>query len=234
MSKLSGVGALCLVGSTVLLTALGCKDDKAGGGGTLPADQLSAQYAAVFCHKLFTCCDATELASSPATMVDEATCRTAVVASLAADTANYQASIAAGKTLYHGDRAQHCLDQVTALACDRWGGDDELHELPDCLTFYEGTIAPGAACERSEQCRGGHCESSVCVADAKMGEACDIGSCVLELVCIYNADGTAGTCGLPHPDGANCFYSDECESHVCGPGAGGPHVCIPPTICNGV
>jgi hypothetical protein len=161
------------------------------------------------------------------TMVDEATCRTMIAAEIDADAANAEASIASGRTRYHGERAQSCLDTLTALARDRWGGDDELHAFPDCLTIFEGTVAPGGACDRSEQCNGGHCASSACVADPKLGEQCDIGACVPELVCLFAPTGSTdpAMCGHPRPDGAQCSYSDECESHYCERNAAGVTVC---------
>jgi len=234
-SSLLGLGVACLLG----MHAAGCKNDGGGGGGGggggLPADQLAAEMAGAFCHKLFTCCDATELAANSLTMADEATCVSMVGSSLGPDVADVQASVSAGRTIYHGDHARACVDALVALPCDQWGGDYTLLRLPDCFRITEGTIAPGAACEHTAECIDGHCDLVAgCVADDKLGAACDIGSCVEGLSCITGALGTTATCGTVQPDGASCNYGGECASHTCATNAAGARVCSPPTMCNGV
>jgi hypothetical protein len=214
------------------LLGSGCKDGGSGAG--IPASGLATEYAATFCHKLFTCCDAAELASNSVTMVDEATCRSMVAPPIDADVASDQTSVNAGRATYHGDRARTCMDKLIALPCEQWGADNELRRIPECFHVYEGTVAPGGTCNRSVECIDGHCDLVAgCVADGKAGEACDIGSCAGELVCI-TAGATSFTCGSVQADGAPCDYSDECASNNCGLNTSGARVCIPPTICNGV
>ena len=215
------------------LLAVGCPDS--GGGPGLPASQLGAQYASAFCRKAFTCCDTTELPSHTPTMVDEATCRTMVAAAIDAEVADNEPSVAAGRAVYHGDRAQRCLDALNALPCEQWGYDDELDRFPDCVTVFTGTLAPGTPCEHSVDCAGGHCNLvDGCIADGKLGQACEIGSCLPELVCHVSATSAAATCGDLLPDGSPCLYSNECFSQVCAMNAAGDPVCTPPTMCNGV
>src|SRR5947208_7004179 len=106
-------------------------------------------------------------------------------AGIDADAATNQAGVAAGRIVYHGERARRCVDSLIALPCEQWGDDDELRRFPDCQGTYEAKVAPGGACDLNQDCIGGHCEASACVADPKTGDACRIGECARALVCLY-------------------------------------------------
>src|SRR5512138_2696237 len=64
-----------------------------GSGGSIPIEQLGSEYASIFCHKVFTCCDAAERSTETATMTDEATCRMLVGADVTDNLTSYQTSI---------------------------------------------------------------------------------------------------------------------------------------------
>jgi hypothetical protein len=218
--------------SLLALLASGC----GGGGGSgvagVPFDQLSAAYAAVFCHQAFTCCDAAELDTSMRG-VDEATCVTNYMARIDANLADYPTAIAAGRILYNGDRVRRCLDAVAALPCAQWGADQQLRRFSDCLHFYDGTIAPGGACAQTAECADGTCGTGgvagVCVANAKIGESCVSGSCQPEVSCASDSSGFPTVCATPLADGAACSYDSDCASTFCE-----ANVCGLPTLCNGV
>jgi hypothetical protein len=219
----------------VVLTA-GC--DGGGSGGAVPLDQVGTQYAAAFCRKAFTCCDATELASDGATAVDEATCRATVAVGVSANVANNMDDMAAGRVVYHGDSARRCLDVVAGLACEQWGADEALARFPDCLKVFEGKVAPGAPCTRDAQCADGFCDvngTGVCVARPKSGEACTSGLCSQGLVCLSDSVGSFTVCGAALADGSPCRFDAECASASCNiDAATNTASCGPMTFCNGV
>jgi hypothetical protein len=203
-------------------------------GGDVPLDQFAATYAAVFCQKAFTCCDAAELAGDSMTGIDEATCRSTYAAGISANMADYPASIAAGRIIYHGDRARRCFDAIAALPCAQWGADEELRRFPDCLHMTEGTVAPGGECTRTVECDDGSCNSgngttNICVANARISESCTSRSCQPELSRASDSSGLPTVCATPLPDGSACSYDSDCASTFCE-----ARVCGPPTMCNGV
>ena len=225
-----------VVGAVGLVSLVAFAPSCGGSGSTssIPIDRLGAEYATVFCHKAFTCCDAAELPGNSATAVDEPTCRSTVGARIGSELAANQASIAAGRLVYHGDRARDCLDVVAGLACAQWGADEELARFPDCLMIYEGKVAPGGACSRDAECDRGTCEAGACLADLVLGAPCGVGLCEPGSTCIYDANDAPTVCSNPMPDGAPCSYNSDCAGGFCESNAAGDRVCGPPTMCNGV
>jgi hypothetical protein len=214
----------------LVLLAPGCGSGGGSGVVAVPFDQFATEYAAVFCHKGFTCCDAVELGRYGA---DEATCRTTYAAGISANNADFPTAIAAGRIIYHGDRVRRCIDTIAALPCAQWGADEELRRFPDCIGAYDGTVAPGGACTHTAECADGTCDTGgaagVCVANAKIGESCVSDSCPLELSCASDASGFPTVCATPLPDGSACSYDSDCASTFCE-----ANVCGLPTLCNGV
>jgi hypothetical protein len=220
----------------VLLVASGCGP---GGGGAIPFDQLANEFANLFCHKAFVCCDAVELQDFPS---GEAECRAAVAADLMSDLTGDETGVAMGTTIYDGAKARACVDTVAALSCSEWGGDDSLRRFPDCLHFFRGTVAPGGACSRSAECLDGTCPPSagnaVCVARAALGESCASNTCRQELYCALDPSGLPTTCAVPKANGMTCIVDLECASRSCvgAPTTTGapPGACGAPSMCNGV
>ena len=85
-------GATGIIWGTAAAFLLGCGGVGGHGGGSVPMDQLGAQYALVFCHKAFTCCDATELAGGNVTTADEASCRSLVGPEISSNVADNQST----------------------------------------------------------------------------------------------------------------------------------------------
>ena len=221
-----------VVVSAVALT-LGCGGS---GGSSIPIDQWGNERAAVFCHKMFTCCDASERMSTDAAAVDEATCRSNMSAS--PDIALLQSEVASGRVVFHGDRARSCLDTVAALSCQEWGADFLLIRFPVCPTIFEGTVATGGACASDAECSGGHCGSStggrVCTAPAQLGESCDFAKCGPGLACRTDESVAPRMCGQPLPDGTPCFESQDCISGYCISDGAGMATCGLFPSCDGV
>ncbi len=224
----------------VLLAVAGCGPSKGGSSGAaIPLDQLADEYAKVFCQKAFVCCDAVELQDLPG---GEAECRSAVAADLMSDLTGIETGVAMGTTIYDGSKARACLDVVAGLACSEWGGDDKLRQYPVCHQFLRGTVAPGGACSRSDDCLDGTCPPSVsggtCVARAKVGESCASNTCQQDLYCALDAAGFPTVCAVPKVNGLPCIVDLECASHGCvgapQTSADPPGACGAPTMCNGV
>jgi hypothetical protein len=211
-------------------------------------DQFTLQLVQTICHKIFTCCDATEIATLDATLdptldptiVDEASCRTHYEASSSARMANNQALIDAGLTGYDGNAARACLDTIAALSCAQWAGDLSLTRFPICSRVLVGKGAPGTVCASSGECASGYCGSGptgmtpACAAPANRGESCEFAACVPGLGCIEPPSGGPRTCGDPGPDFSSCTFDSDCTSGFCIADGTSAMFCGVPTTCNGV
>jgi len=232
-------GVTRIISGSATAFLLGCSGGGGHGGGSVPMDQLGTQYAAIFCHKAFTCCDATELAGGNVTTVDEASCRALVGPEISSNVADNQADVSAGRLVYHGDSARRCLDTLAALPCAQWGADEELARFPDCQHVFEGLVAPAASCTRDAQCADGFCDTTAgtCVARPKRGEDCANGLCSEGLECQPDpTTGAPSVCLPPLADGSPCTFDGQCTSASCNidTAATGAASCGPPTFCNGV
>jgi hypothetical protein len=213
----------------LVVTLAGCGG---GRGASIPIDQLDDEYAAAFCRKIFSCCDAAERPSTPAGAGDEAACRASYLATIMSQFSDLQAGVASGILAYDGSKARTCFDALVALPCTEWGGDEVLERIPDCIQMLRGTVAPGGACPASLVCADGFCDNAVCVANAKVGESCLGKGCQGGLYCDTDASGALTTCAALQPNGAPCSFDAECRSAACGDTT--PGVCGPAAICNGI
>lgn len=183
------------------------------GGGSLTIEEFGDRSPTVTCGILLDCYGqdllesflTTDCESQFGAMYDEA------------QLPRYQAAIDAGTILYHGDRAQACLDEIEAAGC---GALDRV-AVPSCEATLEGTIASGGACSINEECAGdAYCQTSAmtcggtCQAQAGAGAVCDgDDACQPGLKCFD------GACRTPAGAGAPCEGSD-------GVGCAGGLVCI--------
>jgi hypothetical protein len=217
-----------------MAVTLRCGGDS--GGPSIPIDQLGIEFAAVFCHKMFMCCEARELTSLDAAAVDEASCRANMAVS--AKFAVLQSEVAGGRVIYHGDRARSCLDMVAPLSCQQWSGDFELTRFAVCQTIVDGTVATGGVCATGDECISGHCGSStgalVCAAPAHLGEPCDFAKCVPGLACRTDESAAPRMCGQPLADGAPCADYRDCVSGYCITDGTGLAFCGLPVLCDGI
>jgi hypothetical protein len=221
----------------VMLAAPACGGGN-GGGPPVPFEQLGAEFAIIFCHKAFVCCDAAERAALEAG-ADESACRTDTAAAVTANFAENGPGIEAGRIVYHGEKVRRCFEWLAALPCAQWGGDDELSRFADCREVFEGTVAPGGACDFRAECIGGRCTTTggggTCVALPKLQESCATSLCADGLFCEYDALGVPTECKQPRADGQPCNGMLECASRSCSaPNGVDPRLCGPPTTCNGV
>jgi hypothetical protein len=148
------------------------------------------------------------------------------------------AAVAAGKLVYHGDRAATCAATMTGLACDRDSASRRSLGL-ECATIMDGTVPGGQPCTMNEECI-----SQICSIDPTCIDACCTGTCAgstapslrnLNATCIPNVDiCTTGYCSQttlhcesPLADNSVCSTSDQCQpSSTCRQGAGNT-ICLP-------
>jgi hypothetical protein len=216
-----------------------------GGGASVAVDQFASQYTAALCHKIFTCCDPTEIAEFgtllDATVVDEATCAARSTARYEAVLASDKARVDAGRAAFQADQGRACVDAVSALTCSAWGGPFTANVLPQCEGLFVGTSPIGSACDTGEECATGFCGARLaggnsCMPLAKRGESCADAPCPLGLACVSNPpSGGPLMCGDPLADGLPCMYDPDCASGRCATDAAtGESVCSPePTSCTG-
>lgn len=207
-------------------------------------DQFFSQYVAALCHKVFTCCDAAEIAAFRSmvdpTIVDEASCEASSTAMSGTQLALEQYRVDAGLATYHGDRARACVDAESALTCSTWGGLFGMKMPPACAGVLVGALADGSPCYNSEDCASGYCGDTAtgqgaCVAPVKLGERCELAPCASGLTCVSDpSSGGPNTCGHEFPDGSPCLYDADCQSGICSTTAATNGVCTPPeTTCTG-
>ena len=213
----------------MLATAAGC--GSSGGGGSVALTDFASESAKASCARIYKCCDATERAGDTTWGPTEADCVTAMTAQQATGVASYQAGIDAGRIVYHGDRAQKCLANVTALSCD-WGINFNRRYVPDCLHVFDGTVAIGATCSMDEECTSGFCGPTGCAARGAVGEACTAPTgCQDGLYCPVSA---GDQCVAIAAIGASCQVSIACQNNSCVfPDGATSGTCAAPMMCNG-
>jgi hypothetical protein len=152
----------------------------------------------------------------------EAECQATSRVSAAQD----QASIAAGRIIYHPEKAQACLDALeVVLGCsvtNIFGAAAKAAENA-CKAAYEPTVADGAACYTSLECISQSCEipfdcSMACCegkcassTKAKVGESCANGeTCADGAYCEMDAMGAPTTCAAQAAEGQPCTSFDGC------------------------
>lgn len=78
-------------------------------------------------------------------------------------------ALAAGTIVYHGDKAQPCLDELAARTCGR----DEPLDAPTCAEVLEGRVAPEDPCMIAAECA----LNGVCGKDPNCVDMCCAGEC---------------------------------------------------------
>lgn len=214
-----------------VVTLAGC--GSSGGGASLAIEDFASESAKVSCHRIYTCCDATERAADTTWGPTEADCVATMTTQFAAAVATYQTGITAGKIVYHGDRAQRCLDNVAALSCADWGINFNRRFIPDCAHVADGTVALAGACTIDEECASGFCSASVCAARGAVGDACTSPSaCADGLYCPVSA---GDHCVAAGAIGGACEVSVSCQNSSCViPDGATAGTCGSPMTCNGV
>jgi hypothetical protein len=168
------------------------------GDGGVPFDQMAGLWRKALCNKIYSCCSPAELMSNPAVGKDSPTCQTALNGEASLFLADLEASVQAGRVVYHGDKMAECLAGLQARSCDQLKmppGDKNLTQ--QCPGVIESKVPIGGLCSGYFDCIGGWCEGD---------------------------DGpTMDMCSPRKPLGGDCDEGPECQSGVCDDDA---RVCI--------
>lgn len=220
-----------------------------GTGSTLTAaDQVAKlcdDIVTPYCEAILACCtNPTTVANIGGTVEG---CKTKLAADCAKNLGEGVLQQAeAGNTVLDEARLAACVSDLASMkaggaACTR---PPTFVLQRDCVSAFQGTLAPGAACDVAKlsdneaiPCKEGVCDSGKCVAFLPSGAACNPSAGnFLPGGCNYvngercNGAGVMGTCGPQGAIGALCWDAGKdksftCKSLSCGPAG----TCIAPT-----
>lgn len=138
-----------------------------------------------------------------------------------------QASIEAGRTIYHSEKVNGCLEALETRGCDSLG--DMAPQA--CEDVFEGTVAAGGDCATDIECagdafcgfEGAACPGTCTTRSLEDGDCNDDDDCSGALVCHNNSctvapgDGDAceGTDGMDCRAGYVCIGSNDTASGTC-------------------
>lgn len=184
-----------IIGAISLLLLFSCGGGKsdpgdADAGAPVPFEQAAGAFRKAVCDKVFLCCSATERADNPDLGSDSSACQSALDGEASIFLNDIQASVTAGRVLYHGDKMAACLALIANQSCDQLkmpAGDRDIND--QCEGVFESKVAIGGRCSGYWDCIGGWCEGDE-------GNAMDM-------------------CAPKKPLGGDCDEGPECESGVC-------------------
>jgi hypothetical protein len=210
MHKLIAITGLALL--TGAFAACGGDDDTNPTPGGLTVEEMAAKTLDIRCTNGVDC----------HFYESEAECR----ATSRAQSAQYNASIDAGRIIFHPEKAQACLDALdTVLGCsitNVFGAAATAAEKA-CTEAFEPTVADGAACYSSTECISQNCEIPLdcgmaccegkCVAESqlKIGDPCPNNeTCAPGAYCKPDAMGMPTSCAATVAEGQPCDAFEAC------------------------
>jgi hypothetical protein len=152
--------------------AAGGAGGAAGGpviGNNVTLQDLPLATAWVLCEKYGSCCVA---AGTP---VDVQGCASQIAMEQFDPLVQaIQASVAAGRLTYRGDKWAACLNRVRSQSCDSARMSFSLADMmASCEDAFAGKVAAGGACMQHEECAVGYCSTAGCTAKQANGVACE-------------------------------------------------------------
>ena len=211
-----------------------------GTGSGLTPEAQAAKFCdditAPYCEALFACCaDPMTLLSAGGTVAD---CKTKFATECAMQIAGpILAQIKAGATALDETRFGVCIAKLTGMKSGGAACTEPATLLleDECVASFQGTIAPGGACDSTNlhddeyiPCKDGVCDTGKCKAFLASGAACDptmndqaSAGCNYANSELCVGTGTIGKCGAAGDIGAACAYPDkdksfDCKSRSCG------------------
>lgn len=215
---------LRLLTASILLAACGGTEVEVGG--SIALEDAPQRHAAAYCERLFSCCDAGDLAQKLAVLGDPppvtvAECTVAYAAGLAP---GYAQLAGDSRLLYSPQQMAACVAAITATECIDLdvAGEETFQRV--CGLVFDGRIALGSPCAVPSDCRGAAICSGVCEPRAQENEPCETVGCDVALYC-----DTTRTCRATRRDGQSCVLSTDCQSTACDGMRcvpSGPHQCV--------
>lgn len=210
--------ACCLAVSLLAVSGCSCGSDGGGGSGGIP-DDFAAQLAAARCDALAACYGSSAIGEvvedCPGTL--GAILADALIAAIAP-------SVEAGDVRFDTVSADACVAAIRDGGCAGLDVDFGPRGDPDhpCNAMFEGTVAPGGECSRSEECEGdGICDDracpGTCVAIESVGESARCTDPRTRCQPLYYCDlDGIGTCLARGAVARICRADEECqEGLVC-------------------
>jgi hypothetical protein len=140
-------GWACLVGALGLLS--GCGKSTSDSAGAVPQSELVTRVADIVCEGRGQCC------RNGGVSFDVEYCKQSLAAELEDDLMDQGVNV-----VYDPEAAGECLEVAAAKAeCGRLEDDDAA---PACERVFQGTLALGAACSSSRECRAAEGQSVTC------------------------------------------------------------------------
>jgi hypothetical protein len=180
----------------------------AAAGNAVPFDQVASVFRKAVCDKIFQCCSRAELVANPDLGNDSTSCQGALDGEASIFLNDIQASVTAGRVVYHGDRMATCLWQIQSRSCDELKmplGDRDINDL--CGDVFESKVPIGGKCSGYWDCIGGWCEGDegnamdMCSpkkplgGDCDEGPECQSGDCdAIDRVCVNPEEGSGNLC----------------------------------------
>ena len=189
-------------------------------GGAIAIDDIPASVEATLCNRAAQC------GGGP----DPAACDAALLISEEPALTGLVAGVKQGTIIYDGKRARECLDEFQRDCINSLGAP------PACDETFRGTVAPGGACQVSQECVSGQCERAC-------GNSCCVGTCAAGpgklsiggdcsatgALCVQGAYCKSGKCVVDLPLGAACAADDVCRRPgQCTVGLAGGGTCLAP------
>ncbi len=183
-----------------------CDSGGAGGPGEIPLVEMPAAVRRAICEKIFSCCSEAERQKNPRLGQDQASCEAGLNRQATFLLADLDASVAAGRIVYHGDRMSRCLAELKARSCAAVkmpAGEMTLTEI--CNGVIESKVALGGTCTEYWDCVGGWCAGDpgdTCTAvkpegaDCDEGVECGSGICSDDRLCAPRPPGTGSLCAI--------------------------------------
>jgi hypothetical protein len=162
-----------------------------GSGGSVPVAELGPRSVAALCATDVRC----------GTYADMASCTSSRVSG----TAQVEADIALGKTVYDAAAAGICLDALAMLSCSASGSTTQLQACTDAV---KGTVADGGPCVAGNQCVSSICNTASMSCPA--GIACCAGTCGPTRATVAEGGDCTGA-------GVRCADGSFCDSTAASP-----------------
>jgi hypothetical protein len=191
----------------VVMCLVGC-----GGSSSVPIDGLQQEFLNSYCDILVRC-----------GLVDNALLCQSLYLGLTIDK-DTLAAVQAGKIIYHGDKAQQCLDSLSGSSCARNDFLSSRSQSTACDETFEGTVGDMGACALNDECISRDCAIPSCPANTccqgmcvggtapvrpKLGEACTNTSSSTRCTDSY-CDAMTAKCTAYKPAGTSCLATSEC------------------------
>jgi hypothetical protein len=199
-----------------------------GGDRGVPVAYLGETIGQHMCPRLFECCESQEIRAKLSPWSDtEDSCLSFYTFYFGGWLQPLvRESVAAGRMVYHGDRAADCLDLLSSMSCADFGAAySQMPPWGGCADPFEGLVVNGSACANNLECANGYCEGEAtdndgnvtaegtCRSRPTAGSSCPDGECAEGAYCDSGLSGDV--CVATVDPGADCDVDAACVTGNC-------------------